>query len=199
MGLLRQMFGPSRDEVWGALARELDADFSEGGFMRSSAVRVHVGEWTVTLDTLSANKTVYTRLRAPFVNADGFRFQVYRDGLAWQIGKFLGMQDVEVGQPEFDRDFVIRGNDESRLRQLFADEDVRCQLHAQREVHFEVRDDDGWFGARFPDGVDELYFVAHGVMKDTDRLRSLFALFAATLDRLTKMGSAYESDPGVRL
>ncbi len=47
--------------------------------------------------------------------------------------------------------------------------------------------------------MDELHFQTLGVIKDIDRLALLFGLFAAVLDRLCRMGSAYERDPGVEL
>jgi hypothetical protein len=37
------------------------------------------------------------------------------------------------------------------------------------------------------------------VIKDLERLKQLYELFAETLGELCRMGSAYESDPGVRL
>lgn len=204
MTILRQLFGPSQEGIWRQLAEQIGGDYEDRGFWRGGqVVRAHVGEWTVSLDTYAVHTgtvtMLYTRLRAPFVNADSFRFQVAREGFFWKVGKVLGARDVEVGIEEFDRDFVIRGNDESRLRSLFADEKVRALLQAQPEVHFEVKDDEGWFGTHFPDGVDELCFEAHGVVKDVNRLRGLFDLFAATLNRLCEIGSAYQSTPGVAL
>jgi hypothetical protein len=62
-----------------------------------------------------------------------------------------------------------------------------------------VKDDEGWFGAAFPEGVDELYFSAHGVIKDVNQLRQLYLLFAEVLDQLCRMGSAYKKDPGIVL
>ena len=51
-------------------------------------------------------------MRAPYVNPDGFRFTIYRQGVFSDIGKWLGMQDVTVGCPEFDEAFIIKGNNE---------------------------------------------------------------------------------------
>ena len=45
--------------------------------------------------------------------------------------------------------------------------------------------------------VHALYFAVHGVIKDVDRLRLLYELFAETLDRLVVIGSARSSDPQV--
>jgi hypothetical protein len=38
-----------------------------------------------------------------------------------------------------------------------------------------------------------------GLIKDVDRLKHLYDLFAETLDELCRIGSAYQSDPGVQL
>jgi hypothetical protein len=203
MSILRQLFGPSKDEIWRQLCAEIGADFVEGGFWHGNKVRARVKEWTVTLDIYTVHSghahQQFTRVRAPFVNADGFRFHVHRAGLFSELGKRLGMQDVVLGFPELDEQFIIRGNDESRLRQLFGYSRLRELLQAQPDLRFEVVDDEGWFGVDFPEGVDELRFQAHGVIKDIGRLKQLFELFSVTLDQLCLMGSAYVSGTSVEL
>jgi outer membrane protein assembly factor BamB len=141
----------------------------------------------------------YTRIRAPFINKDGFRFTVYRKSIFSGLGKMLGMQDVEVGYPEFDEAFIIKGNDETKLRALFANERIRQLIEMQPHIYLTVKDDEGWFRSQFPEGVDELYFRASGVIKDLDRLKSLYYLFAETLNHLCHIGSAYEDDPNLSL
>jgi hypothetical protein len=200
--LLRKVFGPYKQDVWKQLAAEMGAQFVDGGLFHADKVVAAAGPWTVTLDTFSSGSehpTTYTRLRAPFVNADGLRFTVFRAHVFTGIAKALGFQDIEIGDPRFDDLFVIRGNNERQIRRLFANPALRDLLHAQPNVHFSVRDDEGWFAARFPDGVDELYFRAAGTIKDLDRLNALFDLFAETLNTLCHIGSAYEEDPGIVL
>ena len=196
-------FGPSKDEAWKRLAEEIDADFIGGGFWKGSKVQAHVGPWTVTLDThtVSTGKShiTYTRMRAPYVNPEGLRFTVYRKGMFSELGKLLGMQDIEVGDPEFDEAFIVKGTDESRVRELLADPEVRTLMLAQPQIRLEVKDGEGWFGPSFPVDVDELHFQVHGVIKEMDRLKALFDLFAAVLDRLCRIGSAAEREPGVSL
>ena len=197
------MFGPSQKEIWRQLSAETQAKFVEGGFLKSDKVQATHGQWIVTLDkyVVSTGKVtvVYTRMRAPYVNPDGFRFRVYRHGVFSDLGKLFGMQDVEVGQPEFDRDFIIKGNDEGKLRQLFANPKIRELISGQKDLNFSVKDDEGWFGPAFPEGVDELAFLVVGIIKDIERLKHLYELFAETLDELCRIGSAYQSDPGLRL
>ena len=195
-------FGPSKDEVWRQLSEEIGAEFVEGGFWKGSKVQAHVGPWSVTLDTGYSDEdgeSAVTRLRAPYVNPEGFRFTIYRKGFFSDVGKLLGMQDIEVGDPEFDEAFIIKGNDESKVVNLFSNPKIRQMIQAQPEIRLEVKDSEGWFGPRFPDDVDELYFQVVGVIKDIERLKSLFDLFAAVLVELCRIGSAYKQEPGVEL
>ena len=203
MSILRAWFGPSKDEVWRQLAAEIGAEMVDGGFWRGNKVQAAAGPWTITLDTyaVSTGKStiVYTRMRAPYVNHDGLRFTIYRRGLFSDLAKLLGAQDIEVGEPAFDEAFMIKGTDEERVRQLFGDPTIQHLLLAQPDGRLSVQDDEGWFGASFPEGVDELQFLVVGVVKDIDRLKALYELFATVLDRLCAIGSAYRSDPEVRL
>lgn len=195
-------FGPSKDEVWRQLSQEIGAEFVERRLWKGSKVQAQVGPWTVTLDTATSDEdgdNEVTRLRAPYVNPEGFRFTIYRKGFLSDLARRMGMQDVEVGDPDFDAAFVIKGNDEGKVRTLFSDPKLRQLIQEQPRIRLEVKDSEGWFGPRFPENVDELRFQAIGVIKDVDRLKSLFDLFAAVLDRLCRMGSAYRQDAGVEL
>ena len=203
MGILREIFGPSKKEIWKSLSDQIGSEFIEGGFFSADKVVAHVKDWTVTLDTYTVStgksSTTYTRMRAPYVNKDGFRFKIYRKGIFSEIGKFFGGQDVDIGFPQFDEDFIIKGNDEQKLRTLFANSKIRELIEFQHNIRLEIKDDEGWFAKSFPEGVDELYFCVVGVIKDVDLLKALFDLYAEVLDQMCLMGSAYESNPHVEL
>ena len=104
-----------------------------------------------------------------------------------------------VGHEDFDRDFIIKGTEETKLRALFDNPKLRGLIAAQPEIHLTVKDNDGYWGADFPADTDELYFHVHGIIKDVERLKLLFELFAETLDQLCHIGSAYENKPKVTL
>jgi len=204
MSTLRKLFGPFKDDVWKQLATEINANYIDGSFLKGSKVQATAGEWTITLDTyvVSTGKSTipYTRMRAPYVNLDGFRFKIYRKGLFSNLGKWLGMQDVPVGYPEFDEQFIIQGNDETKLRMLFDNETIRQLIEYQPSISLEVKDDAGWLASnQFPENVDQLTFVVVGVIKDLERLKRLYELFAEILNHLCQIGSAYETDPQVKL
>ena len=120
------IFGPNKDKVWRQVSDEIGAEFVEGRFWKGNRVEAHVAPWTITLDTHTVSTghshITYTRMRAPYVNnPEGLRFTLYRKGLFSELGKLLGMQDIEVGDPEFDEAFIVQGTDEFKVRELFDD------------------------------------------------------------------------------
>ncbi len=203
MGILRSVFGPSKDEIWSQIAADIGGEFVEGGFWGKDVLIYKHGNWQILLDTYTVStgksSTTYTRMRAPFVNRDGLYFKIYREGIFSSMGKFFGMQDIEIGDSFFDDQFIIKGNDSEKIKMLLADTRIRDLIQQQPRIHLEIRDDEGWFGSDFPEGVDELYFQCVGVIKETERLKSLYGLFSIALMRLVEIDSAYQSDPNVKL
>lgn len=195
-------FGPSRKRLWKQFCAQIGAEYIDGGKWKEDKVKVRHAEWTITLDSYTiggARSSRYTRIRAPFVNSSQFRFTIYRRDLSAQIGEALGIRDVQIGDEQFDRDFVIAGNDEQKLRELFANDRLRQLVGAQESILLRVKDNEGWFGPEFPRGVDELYFEVRGVIMEIRRLNLLVQLFIEVLDQLFSIGCAYNDDPGVEL
>jgi hypothetical protein len=85
------------------------------------------------------------------------------------------------------------------VRVLFSNPKIRQMIQVQPKIWLEVKDSEGWFGPKFPEDVCELRFQVVGVIKDVERLKALFDLFAAVLDQLCKIGSVYKQEPGVEL
>jgi hypothetical protein len=219
MNLLRRIFGPSHDDVWKQLSDELGTKFVKGGFFNSSKVEARVKNWTVTLDTYTVStgkvSVTYTRMRAPFVNNDGFRFLIYRKSPFSAVGKLLGMQDVEVGgpklespgplfgvpsyvdpdfiessDPEFDSEFIIKSNNEEKVSRLFKQLNIRELIRSQPAIELQIKSRGGWLKKN--KGSDELHFQVTGVVKDVQRLKLLFELFAEVLKGLHSPEAASE-------
>ncbi len=200
----RQSSRHLKKEVWRQLCREIGADYIEEGFWGTPKVVAKVKEWTITLDTYieygsEGSSATCTRMRAPYVNQDGFSFRIYRKDMFSELGKRFGMQDIQVEYLDFDRDFIIKGNSEGKVRALFANPRIRQLIQAQPSILLSVHEDEGWSGPSFPEGVDELYFNEVLVIKDVKRLKSLFDLFTETLNQLCHIGSASEENPNVVL
>lgn len=195
------LFGLSKREVWQQLADEIQADYVTKGFWGGDRVEAHVDNWIVVLDTYTVStgksSTTYTRMRAPFVNLENFYFKIYRSGMFSELGKLLGMEDINIGYDEFDEDFVIKSNSEEKVRKLFSNERIRTLIQDQPRINLEIKDDEGFFRIHFPEGVDELYFMVTGVIKDIERLKELYELFAEVLRELCNMGLVSIEEPGV--
>lgn len=202
MGLFGR-FGESRAEIWRKLSAELGGSYSPRAWLKRDRVQVVHRNWTITLDpfVVHAGKSniPFTRFRAPFLNTDAFRLKVYRANVFSTVGSWFGAQDVQVGEPEFDRDFVVKSTDEGKARAFFADRLICRLLQQQKRVQMTVQDHEGWFGPKFPADTDELRVMVRGHLKDMERLRSLFALFATALDRLCAIGAASERPPALKL
>ncbi|MCY3612123.1 MAG: HEAT repeat domain-containing protein [Gemmatimonadetes bacterium] len=202
MNFLKALFGPSQKTIWRQLSREVRGQFHEGGLLTTTAVQARAGDWIITLDTVTTgdgktNQT-FTRLRAPYFNPERFRFEIYRASIFSGLGKALGMQDVGVGHPRFDQDFVIKSNTPGRVRRLFDNRRIRKLIDAQPRIHLSVKAHEGWF-SKFPEGVDELHFQAAGVIKDLPQLKTLFDLFAEVLREVCHEGKAYEDDVRIHI
>ena len=189
------------EESWEQFCGRVDA--AVAGYLRGGCARVTYKNWCVTLDTnvvpAGAAASVVTRMRAPFAGGRGFRFKLQRRDLLDALAARLRIHSSETGQADFDREFVVRSDDDAKVRRLFADPDIRRLIRSQPSVNMELRGDDGPFGASLPEGVDELVLRASGFVTNAEQLRRLFALFALTLDRLCLIGSACEDEPGVTL
>lgn len=203
MAFITTVIGPPKRAIWEELSKELGAEFVKGGVWKSDKVVVKHKNWEITLDTytVSTGKYMieYTRMRSPFVSNDGLRFHLFRKNIVTKLGKWFGKQFIEVGCPEFDRAFVLRGNNPLQLAKFFADKTVRDMLLLQKRFDFKILDDEGWLGSKFPSVEDELYLEIHGVIKDKELLKSLFALFSASLNQLNLIGTASSQPAMVHL
>ena len=192
-------FEASDARVWQAVAEQVGGRFKPESLFDNPKIQVRVDAWILTLDVAFPERPErFTRLRAPYVNPEGFRFHVYREAACGDLSTLLGGQDVRVGEPSFDAAFVVKANDEARIRELLTPA-LRDQLLAHPRFSLQVKDDEGWFGANFPEGVDELYMSLPKLVVDETELMAAFRLFAATLRRLCEMGVAYSQPANVRL
>lgn len=201
--------GEKEEQAWRQLAREIGAEFVQGGLARRDKVVANVGKWTITLDTFYTDDAFAytTRMRAPYVARDRFWFSITYDPfhngcstpcLFIGLGKLLKRYDIEVGHAEFDRDFFIRANDQSKVRALLANPRIRQLTQSQPSIHLSViRPLRLPFLRSWSQGASQLEFHVAGVITDVERLKSLFELFEETLNQLCHIGSASEHRPNL--
>ncbi len=141
-------------------------------------------------------------MRCAYINKDDFRFSIYPAGLFTDLAKYFGMQDIEIEDKIFDDTFVLKSKNPDKIKALFKDKNIKNDFLALANLsqfQVKVQDDEGFWGQSFPDGVDELYLEVVGIIKDVEKLKIMFKLFAEIMDRLCEIGSAYETRPEINL
>jgi len=67
----------------------------------------------------------YTRLLYTLAAPPPFKFKVYLEGVLQKLGKKLGGQDVQSGDPRFDGVFIVKASDELRAQMVLGDAALR--------------------------------------------------------------------------
>src|SRR5688572_19185011 len=153
-GVLRQLFGPSRNDIWGQFAHQLGAHFTPGLFERS-LVASHQG-WKVTMEVQRLNRRSWTCVRAAFANPDGLKFRLHRATIFTSLRKLLGLKPVVTGDRPFDSMFVLTSNLPELVRQLFDSSPIRESLYALPPLELTIVRDTTWYSADRKAGIDDL-------------------------------------------
>ena len=86
---------------------------------------------------------------------------------------------IPVGDPELERNFLIKGNDESKVGRLFANGNIREGIQSLQSPSIHLRVE--LIGLRFTDERS---------IEDIHELKSIFDLFEEILTQLRRMDSA---------
>jgi hypothetical protein len=170
--------------------------YVKAGVSESITLRVRGG--TIILDEHRVGESSpSTRITASYISRDGFTFSIHSKTLLHSIAKVFGMQDVEVGDSEFDNKFIIRGNNIIKLQSLFGRESIREKLlsiHETRWLFLEVTQAENPGVSPLLGDRSQIVWSHAGLVGSIDLLRSIFELFAEILSQLCEMGAATEED-----
>src|SRR4051812_14305207 len=104
----------SEDEVWNVITNQLKTKDDNADY----SAQFSTGNYCVTLDVDINPKGddddddgPSTSFSAPLPIETDFRFKIEKQSIKHEIAKLFGMQDVVIGQPEFDKRFLIQSND----------------------------------------------------------------------------------------
>lgn len=169
------------DAAWSDAARKVRGSFVPvgGPWYQRTPRRVEV-----TLDRIEVmadsyivshgkSSTAYTRLTATVPNSLGVVLSVYREHLFASLGKALGGQDVEVGDPPFDDLFVVKSN---------AEDVARAWLHGEVCAGMRLCPD---FRYELEKGT--LRAICGGIVDDGDLLARALRVVAKLASRATEL------------
>jgi hypothetical protein len=118
----------SMEEAWTEAARAVGGtvDISTG-FLAGTGIGMRANlEGTEVVIGLVGGRFNHTQLSAPAPDAGDLSLSIRR-GRVSSVGRALGFQDVEIGDPAFDEAFVVTTNNESLARSWLTPE-VRQQV-----------------------------------------------------------------------
>lgn len=171
----------ARRRAWSELAARTGLTLEPAGFLGlSQRVTGAYRGRALTLDTFTRgsgkNSTAYTRIVAPVNNAASLRLALYEQGLLSEIGKLLGAQDIQTGDPELDRRFIVKGQPEDVVVRLLTLGGLDVKLLQARSLNLRL------------DG-DQLRWEKRHVESDVDYLQSLFDLLSDLAEAVERVGS----------
>jgi hypothetical protein len=156
-------------------ALETGCSYDASGCFRSPKVSGMFRNRNILIDSYTEHhggdddrSTTYTRIQANHSGRLPGEINVYPATLFSAIGKKLGMQDMQVGNPEFDKTFIVKGGDEGMVRGIL-DMDVQQKLiRLKPAVHVYT---------------DKVYTRTAGYIKDKKLLMELVNLMADLAER----------------
>ena len=188
MDFLKRFFKSREDNPWRQFSREIGADYIESWFLGRDKVVATVKNRIIIFEHdiyFGGDHIGNNRVFAHYVSKDGFQFNIYHKGVFSKLCKLLGMRvNIKVGYPEFERNFIVKSNDEFKVRALLANSIIR-QLIIQSLS-----------------AVDSFSLNRQGLtlsfrsmgFESVARLRSFYELFEETLNCLSDMDSTHETD-----
>ena len=175
MDTQKQITGNTEDEIW----EQLTEDIASGQELLEYNTVIQHGDYQIVLNIYmdlgggfeSGFET--TTLVSPLKTNNDFRFALHKEDFLDEVGKFFGMQDVVMGDTAFDKNVVVKTNNEARVKEVFSDVSAR--------EAFQILTDDFTFATTMHDGKKVLEFSIERGITDPVELRKIYHAFYTVL------------------
>lgn len=209
MKFLKKIFKPRYKKAWAKAAEELGGKYADNGLWETDTLLCHYKKWRILIDTYKAqsgkiadffdedaeDEITYTRMLVPFKVNGNFHFKIHKKGWLGKASKLFGAKDIKIGDKSFDKKFIIKGNNDQKITELFNSEELRKLIKKHPGIRIEVREYKGWFSHTFPEGVLGLYMECEDIVENKNTIIDFFEIFRLILDKMVEIGVAYEDDP----
>ncbi len=184
--------------VWNTFAEEHQGEIDDPNPDSShEPMSIHVPlpetPWTLsfTMNPGGKTKSDHTQVDVSYTPLDqAFKFAIHPEQFHHGLSKLLGMQDIVVGHEDFDKAFIIKGSDESIVKNLFEDAALRRLLLEEPSVqlwaHCENTDSSPSSRALRPD-CNTLSLRLKGAVDDFERLKTIQKLMHRILASLCRV------------
>ncbi|ALI98472.1 hypothetical protein [Rufibacter tibetensis] len=121
-----------------------------------------------------------TTFMAPVLQPTSVQFALHEQGFIDEVGKFFGMEDIELGYPDIDAAFIIKTNQPETLKTLFADPTIHAILLKHKDCELKLHEETDDTG---PETV--LTFSKDEAILDIAELREVYGMLYYMLQRLS--------------
>lgn len=175
--------GNTVEEIW----TQIDASFAKNPnpFEFNTIIKHegHTVEFNLDIDLGGGFEGGYalTRFNAPLRKFDDFKFSLHQADFLDDIGKFLGMQDVKVGNEEFDKKVIVKTNDEERIKTVLSSATLLDVLQTLPSFTFHITHQ---HSANTEVESASLELRIEEGITDSSKLRLIYAAFVLILDEI---------------
>lgn len=142
-------------------------------------------------ETRHGKKAASTAVLVCYPPAGDFAFAIFEEKLRHQLGKALGMQDLQVQDALFDGKFMIQGNDAVKVQELFLDVQLRelVLLQPPTSLHIEKDPAKQYAGHGIPAGLHAVVYQYDGAMNKLLHLQAAYDVVCTVLRQLAAIGA----------
>ena len=181
----------NKSNIWEEFAKETNGKFIAEFSWHSAKTEIEYNDLKIIFDNYTLWSGKYrkemTRIIVPFNSIENFRFKIYKSGLKSNIEKLFGGQDVKIGREDFDKKYIIKTNNEHKIKTLLQNQNIRSLIEKQENIHIEISDQKGIWENKLPEREFELSFYDDGKIKDIERLKLLLELFKEMINVFIEM------------
>ena len=178
----RTITGNTENDIWQQVAADMagqgewfeyEAVLQQGPYQMVLAIEIDLGGG---FEGGSETTTLTARLPGSVL----FRFGLHPQDWVHELGKLVGMTDVELGDPEIDAAFIITTNDPPLLHDLLADSALRQTLLRHPGLRLDLGHPT--FG---PDDELTLEFSTDAAISDPADLQEVYHLLLTLLQHVS--------------
>ena len=192
--IYKSVFGKDYEPMWKEFANDINGTLT---IKSEFIVQCNYNDFVLTIDThthyatvgTSTFETEYIRCQVEVLSTDKLKFRLTPQGLMEGIGKLLGAQDIVIGDKEFDRKFMIKGNDDYKIQTFLSSEPIKNILLQDKLIRFELTDEDGIFDEKPSIGYSMLYYISDQKITNISQLKDLYILLTKSVDKLMELKS----------
>lgn len=167
-------FKKNKVNIWKVFADEMNGTFIPAKHDECSKAEIVYGNWKIILDNYynygetGSRVMFFTRVIAKFESLDNFKFEIYQTDFLRSIEKLFRAQDITIGVRDFDNRFILKANNEFKIKRLLQNSEIRNLLLSLRNVNIEISDKKGIWGHQLPDKEFELSYYTESDIQDTE-------------------------------